>query len=476
MLKSTPIVKPPLDSAKSKPAGGSAKPSSKRPAPRSDGGQRVNVAVLVDLIRHPGAGGHVKAWERFADAARSFENELDMTVYYLGDGITEERLADHVRIRTVPPAFGTASLPWLQNGGGDTDLASYNPHLARQLLEHDVLHATSAFAFAKTARSIARTDGRPLVSSLHTDAAKFAKVYTGEIIEKLTGHGIVSRWLIDGIGLPEISARKLDRARDRILEASDHILVSDPADEHRLHAILPDAHISYLRRGIDKTLFSPEKRNRLWLQERHGVPFDIPVLMFAGRVDESKRVLTVAKAARRLLDEGRELQVLIAGEGSEQAAIASMLGEHVTLAGNVTQSDLAMLMASADIFVFPSESEIVCNVVIEAKASGLPVIVTGGATTSQLVSSPGVDGLLTDDPSIEAYAKAIEHLLIAPDRRRRMGRDARIAIETSWPDWTDVLAEDLLPVWRDVKTRYCEKWRTDGHPLEQLPAPCRSTI
>lgn len=476
MLKSTPKVKPSLDSAKPKPAGGSAKPSWRRPAPRSKSRQRVNVAVLVDLIRHPGAGGHVKAWERFADAARSFETELDMTVYYLGDGITEERLADHVRIRTVPPAFGTASLPWLQNGGGDTDLASHNPHLARQLLEHDVLHATSAFAFAKTARTVARTHGRPLVSSLHTDAAKFAKIYTGEIIEKLAGHGIFSRWLIDGIGLPEISARKLDRARDRILEASDHILISDPADERRLHASLPDARISYLRRGIDKTLFSPEKRDRLWLQERYGVPIDIPVLMFAGRVDESKRVLAVAKAARMLLDEGRELHVLIAGEGSEQATITSMLGQRATLAGNVTQSDLARLMASADMFVFPSESEIVGNVVIEAKASGLPVIVTGGATTSQLVSSSGVDGLLTDDPSIEAYAKAVGHLLTDPDRRRQMGQDARIAIETSWPDWTDVIVEDLIPIWRDAKARFCEKWRKAGHPIEQLLAPCRSTV
>jgi glycosyltransferase involved in cell wall biosynthesis len=473
MLKSTPKVPTSLDSAELKPAGGSAKLSSSRPAPRLDSRQRVNVAVLVDLIRYSGAGGHVKAWERFAHAARSFDAELDMTVYYLGEGTTEERLADHVRIRTVPPAFGTASLPWLQNGGGDTDLASYNPYLARQLLEHDVLHATSAFAFARTARTVARTHGRPLVSSLHTDAAKFAKVYTGEIIEKLAGHSVVSRWLIDGVGLPEISARKLDRARDRILEASDHILVSDPADERRLHASLPDARISYLRRGIDRALFSPEKRDRLWLLERHGVPIDVPVLMFAGRVDESKRVLTVAKAARMLLDEGRELHVLIAGEGSEQATIKSMLGERATLAGNVTQSDLARLMASADIFVFPSESEIVSNVVIEAKASGLPVIVTGGATTSQLVSSPGVDGLLTDNPSIEAYAEAVGRLLTDPDRRRRIGRDARIAIETTWPDWTDVLAEDLLPVWRDAKARFCEKWRKAGHPTEHLPAPAK---
>lgn len=75
-------------------------------------------------------------------------------------------------------------------------------------------------------------------------------------------------------------------------------------------------------------------------------------------------------------------------------------------------------------FVFPSESEIVGNVVIEA----------------------------------------IEHLLIDPDHRLQMALDARIAIETTWPDWTDVLAEGLMPVWRDVGNRYCKKWRTSGRP------------
>lgn len=438
--------------------GGPIKGSLGRPAGRSDDRQSVNVAVLVDLIHHPGAGGHVKAWERFADAARTYRGELDMTVYFLGDGITETSLADNVRIRTVPPAFGTASLPWLQNGGGDTDLASYNPHLARQLLEHDVFHATSAFAFAKTARTVAGMHGRPLVSSLHTDAAKFAKVYTGEIIERLVGQGVLSQWLINSVGLPEMSARNLNRARDRILEASHHILVSDPADERQIQTSLPGSNISFLRRGIDKTLFSPTKRDRIWLRERYGVSIDLPVLMFAGRVDESKRVLTVAIAARRLIDEGQELQVVIAGEGSEKAAIADMLGDQVTLTGNVAQSDLAKLMASADIFVFPSESEIVGNVVIEAKASGLPVIVTRGATTSQLVSSPGIDGLLSNDCSVEAYVGAMRSLLIDTDRRLTMAQNARMSIELAWPDWTDVLAEDLLPVWQDVKTRSCEKW------------------
>jgi len=410
--------------------------------------QRLNVAVLVDLVRHPGAGGHVKAWERFADAATLFPDQLGLTVYFLGDGETEERLSDNVRLRTLPPAFGTGRIPWLRNGGGDTDLASYNPHLAKYLLEYDVFHATSAFAFAKTAETISRCYGRPLVSSVHTDAAKFAEVYTSEIVEQLLGPNKLSRWLIETIGVGEISARNLNRARDRVLRASDHILVSNRDDSEVIQSAMPYVDVSLLRRGIDQTLFSPKKRDRAWLEETCGVPSDVPVVLFAGRVDESKRVLTVAKAAKRLIDNGLPLHVMIAGTGSETGTIKTLLGTNATLAGNVSQEKLARLMASADLFVFPSESETFGNVVIEAKASGLPVLVTAGATTAALISSPGVDGLLAREGSIDAYADAMASLLIDPATRRRIGQAARRQIEHSWPDWSDVMAEDLLPVWQ----------------------------
>lgn len=415
--------------------------------------QRLNVAVLVDLVRHPGAGGHVKAWERFADAATLFPNQLNLTVYYLGDGETEERLSDNVRIRTLPPAFGTGRIPWLRNGGGDTDLASYNPHLARYLLEYDVFHATSAFAFAKTAETISRRQGRPLVSSVHTDAAKFAEVYTGEIVEQLLGPNKLSRWLIETIGVGEISARNLNRARDRLLRASDHILVSNPDDSEVIQSAMPYVDVSPLRRGIDQILFSPKKRDRAWIEDTYGVPADVPVILFAGRVDESKRVLTVAKAAKRLIDNGQLLHVMIAGTGSETGTIKTLLGTNATLAGNVSQEKLARLMASADFFAFPSESETFGNVVIEAKASGLPVLVTAGATTAPLISSPGVDGLLARDSSIDAYVDAMAPLLIDPATRRRIGQAARQQIERSWPDWSDVMAEDLLPIWQRAHER-----------------------
>ena len=421
-----------------------------RPMASSRARPRLRVAVLIDLVRNPVAGGHVKAWERFAEAATRFGEDLDLTVYYLGDEEGDLPLADHVRFRTIRPAFGTERIPFLKQGAGHTDLAGYNPSLARHLADHDVLHATSSFAFAKTAQLIARREGKPLISSIHTDVAKFAEVYAGEVLEKLVGHSLLSRWLIDSIGVPEISARNLARTRDRILRASDRILVSNQQDERHVLSFMPASRVSFLRRGVDKQLFSPARRDRAWLERAYGVPLEVPIVLFAGRVDQSKRVLTVAKAARRLIACGHRLHVIVCGEGSAKGELEAMLETNLTLTGGVSQEELARLMASADLFVFPSESETVGNVVIEAKASGLPVVLTAHATTMQILSAPGVDGLAAPDGSPEAYAETVKLLLDDPDLRRRIGRNARRTIETSWPDWSDVLAGDLLPVWRSA--------------------------
>lgn len=410
--------------------------------------QRLNVAVLIDLFRNSAAGGHVKAWERFAEVATRFAEDLDLTVYFLGDEEKDVSLGEHVRIRSIRPAFGTERIPFVNQAPAHTDLAGFNPSLARHLPQYDVIHATSPFAFAKTAEFVARREGKPLVSSIHTDVPKLAEVYTREMLEKLLGKGALSRWLVDPIGIPEMGARSLSRKRDRILRASDRILVSSKEDQRHVLSFMPASRVSYLRRGVDKGLFSPKKRDRAWLERTYGVPVDVPVVLFAGRVDESKRVLTVAKAARRLIERGDRLHVIICGEGSAKDEVETILGEDLTLTGSVSQDELARLMASGDMFVFPSESEIMANVVIEAKASGLPVVLTAHATTMQFLSAPGVDGLAAPDASPEAFAGIMGLLLGDPEFRQRIGANARRSIEASWPDWSDVVAEDLLPVWR----------------------------
>jgi len=211
---------------------------------------------------------------------------------------------------------------------------------------------------------------------------------------------------------------------------------------------------SVLRRGIDKAAFHPDKRDRAGLAAAFGIPQDRLLIAFAGRVDSGKRAMTVALAARQLIDRGHDLSVIFAGDGGERGAIHQLLGPRAVCPGALTQADLARVYASADVFVFPSRIEITPNVVLEAKACGTPVVVSGGPGGGAVhVRAPGADGIVIDAESADIWADAVGGLLADPGRREAMGRAARADIERHHPSWRDVLAEDLLPVWTRIARR-----------------------
>src|SRR5579862_4098265 len=108
----------------------------------------IRVAALVDLPRSPEAGGHVKCWERLAEAAADAELPLDLTVYFSGRHRTEV-LGPGARLAHLPPLLSTAQLKFLPYVPDHTDLAPYHPRLARELADYDLIHTTDAFfAFA----------------------------------------------------------------------------------------------------------------------------------------------------------------------------------------------------------------------------------------------------------------------------------------------------------------------------------------
>jgi glycosyltransferase involved in cell wall biosynthesis len=116
--------------------------------------------------------------------------------------------------------------------------------------------------------------------------------------------------------------------------------------------------------------------------------------------------------------------------------------------GNVSQDVLAKLYASADLFLFPSTTEVCPNVVIEAKASGLPVVVAATHGGAQFIAEPGIDGFIAGDQQPASWAALARHLLDDPQARELVSYAARGWAEQDWPSWADVLDKDLLAVWR----------------------------
>lgn len=406
----------------------------------------IRANVLVDLDWTPQAGGHVKCWERLTEAAAGFPELVDITVHFRGPRRRAVSIAPNVRFMVHPSGLSTRWLPFLGGAPDHTDLAPLSPGLLPHLLRCDVIHTTDAFfAFARTARLAARISGTPLVYSMHTDTPAYARIYAESILRRAGGR-LFGPLLVDRWRLPERVASRMEKRQVRHTRRCAGVLAATWGDTGT------SSRRARLRRGIDRDRFHPGRRNRSWLTDTFGVPEDALVLVSAGRISAGKSVMTLAAAARTLIDQGWNIHVVLAGEGAEAAAFRRVLDAHCTLPGVVDQDTLARIEASADIFVFPSRVEISPNAVLEAKAAGLPAIVDpqGGGT---YIVEDGVDGVVVADPDPAAWAAAIEVLARDPGRRAAIGRAARREVEQNRPSWSDVLIEDLIPVWRAAVAR-----------------------
>jgi len=413
----------------------------------------LSVGVIVDLFQSSSAGGHVKTWEKLAEAARG--EPLDLTVYFFGDKHAVLPLAENVRYVHLPPVWSTHSLRFLEGIPAHTDLAPLHPRALWLFRRHHVLHATDAyFSLARAARLLSRWSPRALVHSTHTDTPGYTRVYADQVLRRLCGDGWCGRTLRERWRWPDRLGRHMQRRLERYLRCCDWAMAPDQDSLQQLRSAIRPGRLSLLRRGLDTEVFHPRRRDRARLEQQWGVPADRAVLLFAGRVDAGKDVLTLARAARILLERNLPVHLICAGEGGQMQEIRDLLGERVSLPGQVSQDDLAWLYASADLFVSCSQIEVLPNVILEAKASGLPVIVSARGGSAKLVphsaASRDADGVAVAGNEPDAWAGEIETLLRAPERRRAMGEAARRFVENAWPSWQQVLREDLLPVWQFV--------------------------
>jgi glycosyltransferase involved in cell wall biosynthesis len=413
----------------------------------------LKVSVLVDLLHRPDAGGHVKTWQRLARAAVGLGAELDLTVHFAAEDPGLVLLGDNVRFRLHPPRFSTARLPFLRHIPDHTDLARYHRELARHLLDADVLHTTDAyFAFAHTAERVARRRGVPLVSSVHTDTPSYTRVFAAEIIYRLFGRGWLARLLVERAGFPRRAEAWMLRRLRRHQQHCAAALVSRPGELAAAAARLPRGQARLLRRGIDHQLFSPARRDRAWLERAFHVPPDRVVVLFVGRLSQSKNLLMLADVVRAMVDASWPVHLICAGQGSEREAIAARLGAAVTCAGILEPSDLARVYASVDLVAHPSEIEEWPNVVLEALASGAALAVAEEIGRAQLVVD-GQTGVVVRGATAGAWAQTLVALVDRPELRARLGAAARRWAIGGIPSWRDVLVQDLLPVWSAVRAQ-----------------------
>jgi len=189
--------------------------------------------------------------------------------------------------------------------------------------------------------------------------------------------------------------------------------------------------LKILPRGLDTDLFTPAHRDtNFW--ERHGSKNGAVRLLYVGRISREKDLDVLAAAFGQLRKEGLPVNLLMVGHGPYSQALAENLPEAI-FTGYLEGEELAKAYASSDIFVFPSTTDTFGNVIIEAQACGLPVIVSDLGGPKELVSH-GLDGLITKSHNVEDFTNAVRTLVNDPQLRADMAKNARQrVVDRSWP-------------------------------------------
>lgn len=199
---------------------------------------------------------------------------------------------------------------------------------------------------------------------------------------------------------------------------------------------IPPEKLKLLPRGLDTELFAPTRRDaKFWSRFPNSEPAlnGAVQLLYVGRVSKEKDLDVLATAYRRLRDDQLPVRLFVVGHGPYASALAETLPDAI-FTGYLAGEELATAYASADVFVFPSTTDTFGNVIIEAQASGLPVVVSDLGGPKELVED-GVDGFVTKANDPEDFARAIRTIVENPDLRAKMAARAREkVINRSWPN------------------------------------------
>jgi glycosyltransferase involved in cell wall biosynthesis/predicted metal-dependent phosphoesterase TrpH len=279
------------------------------------------------------------------------------------------------------------------------------PAIVETLAEgrYDLVHLTSPGPSGIGAWLLARVLDLPVIGSYHTELAAYAGLRSGAAqLEAIAGAAL-------GV----------------FYGACDVVLSPSPASDERLAELgIASNRVARWDRGVDLDRFDPRLRDA----EMFGGKVNV---MYCGRLTKEKGVDLLADAFLRAREEDPRLHLVLAGGGPEEAVLRDRLGDHVTFMGWLSGSALPTAYASADAFLFASRTDTFGQVILEAQASGLPVVAVAEGGPKSLIAD-GETGLLAE-PTPEALASALLSVVRTPALRERLRKTALATVqERTW--------------------------------------------
>ncbi len=238
--------------------------------------------------------------------------------------------------------------------------------------------------------------GLRITFAYHTDIPSYAKIYTGD---------------------PDLY-NLLWKAFVFLGNVSDKFFV--PSEYYRNLFVskgISYGKLSLFKRGVDTELFSPDKREEDFWIKRLGIRKGQKVILYVGRVSKEKGLDTFLYVAKCFPEDA----FVIVGDGPYRPYVEINKPKNVYLAGYMMGEELAKAYASSHVFLFPSETETYGQVILEAMASGLPVIVSSKGASHEHVED-GINGLIATKK--EDYVEKLSLLLSNENLYKSMSQEA----------------------------------------------------
>ncbi len=190
-------------------------------------------------------------------------------------------------------------------------------------------------------------------------------------------------------------------------------------------------------RGVDTGLFDPARRDQA-LRDQWNVDPDELAVLYVGRIAREKNIGLAIEAFEAIRQRRPDSRFILVGDGPEMAAIREHHPDFV-MTGTRTGEPLAAHFASADLFLFPSRSETFGNVIMEAMASGLPVVAFNQAAAHTLIHHEE-NGLLAEQGSDTEFLRLAMHAATDDSLRCILADQARGGmLHLGWPKVVDRL-------------------------------------
>lgn len=274
------------------------------------------------------------------------------------------------------------------------------PHNLRAPLadfQPDVVHILNPLSLGLAGLIWARRAGVPVLASYHTDLPGFA-----------------ARW---GLGI----LRPAIWAATRLVHNQFDLTLSPSRvtqTELRRHGF---ERVQVWGRGVDGRLFNPGRRSAALRRRLSGGRPEAPLLLYVGRLSPEKRVDWL----RPVLDRVPGARLVVVGDGPERSSLQALFaGTPTTFLGYLRGEALAEVYASADVFVFPGANETLGNVVLEAMASGLPVVAPRSGGLLDHVEH-GRHGLLFEPDDAADCLQRVQQVVHHPEWARALGAAGR---------------------------------------------------